>query len=178
VHGVTAAMKGNLKATNGATWLAGFSIVLATLSLGAAFYQNYIYTQLIRVVQSNVARTEYNRACRDLIEAYFQVKLKVGLIARTAEREGRRNGGAADAMLEVEAANAISRFAALGTYLANFQNEDTRYQYTQLSWTLEKILPLAPNTAASELAKLFEPADKLFAAMNDDCVRTARVAPL
>jgi hypothetical protein len=171
-------MKANLKATNGATWLAGFSILLATLSLGAAFYQNYIYTQLIRVVQSNVARTEYNRACRDLIEAYFQVKLKVGLIARTAEREGGRNSGGADAMLEVEAANAISRFAALGTYLANFQSEDTRYQYTQLSWTLEKILPLARNTAASELGKLFESADKLFAAMNDDCVRTARVAPL
>ena len=69
-------------------------------------------------------------------------------------------------------------FAALGTYLANFQNEDTRYQYTQLSWTLEKILPLARNTATAELAKLFEPADKLFAAMNDDCVRTAKAAPL
>jgi hypothetical protein len=174
----TATMKAILKGNAGATWLAAFSVLLATLSLGAAFYQNFIYTQLIRVVQSNVARTEYNRACRDLIESYFQVKLKLGLIARAAEREGARNGAGADAMLEVEAANAISRFAALGTYLANFQNEDTRYQYTQLSWTLEKILPLARNTAASELAKLFEPADKLFAAMNEDCVRTAKVAPL
>jgi hypothetical protein len=167
-----------LKASNGATWLAGFSILLATLSLGAAFYQNYIYTQLIRVVQSNVARAEYNRACRDLIEAYFQVKLKVGLIARASERERAPNGAAAESMLEVEAANAISRFAALGTYLANFQSEDTRYQYTQLSWTLEKILPLARNTPSPELVRLFEPADKLFAAMNDDCVRTAKAAPL
>jgi 5'-deoxynucleotidase YfbR-like HD superfamily hydrolase len=171
-------MKGIAKATSGATLLAGFSMLLATLSLGAAFYQNYIYTQLIRVVQSNVSRAEYNRACRDLIEAYFQAKLRMGLIARAAERERPSNGAAAETMLEVEAANAVSRFAALGTYLANFQNEDTRYQYTQLSWTLEKTLPLARNTVPAELAKLLEPADKLFAAMNEDCVRTAKVAPL
>jgi hypothetical protein len=171
-------MKGTIKDINGAALLAGFSILLATLSLGAAFYQNYIYTQLLRVVQTNVARAEYNRACRDLIEAYFQVKLKVALIARAVERERSQDSASAESMLEVEAANAISRFAALGTYLANFQNEDTRYQYTQLSWTLEKILPLARNTASAELTKLFEPADKLFAAMNDDCVRTAKAAPL
>jgi 5'-deoxynucleotidase YfbR-like HD superfamily hydrolase len=165
---------------NGTTLLAGFSMLLAIMSLAAAFYQNYIQTKYVEAIQRNVSRAEYNRACRDLIEAYFQVKLKVGLIARAAERERAPNGAGAGAesMLEVEAANAISRFAALGTYLANFQNEDTRYQYTQLSWTLEKVLPLARNTAQVELAKLFEPADKLFAAMNDDCVRTAKAAPL
>src|SRR5262245_39522642 len=157
-------MKG-INSANGTTLLAGVSMLLAVLSLGAAFYQNYVYTQLLRVVQTNVARAEYNRACRDLIEAYFQVKLKVGLIARSVERERTPDSAGAESMLEVEGANAVSRFAALGTYLANFQNEDTRYQYTQLSWTLEKILPLARHTASPELAKLFEPADKLFAGM-------------
>jgi len=170
-------MKG-INTANGTTLLAGVSMLLAVLSLGAAFYQNYNYTQMIRVVQSNVGRAEYNRACRDLIEAYFQVKLKVALIARAVERDRSHDSASAESVLEVEAANAVSRFAALGTYLANFQNEDTRYQYTQLSWALEKILPLARNTASAELPKLFEPADKLFAAMNDDCVRTARAAPL
>jgi 5'-deoxynucleotidase YfbR-like HD superfamily hydrolase len=171
-------MSMNKVALNGATLLACFSMLLAIMSLGAAFYQNYIQTKYVEAIQRNVSRAEYNRACRDLIEAYFQVKLKLGLIARAAERERLPNGAGAETMLEVEAANAVSRFAALGTYLANFQNEDTRYQYTQLSWTLEKILPLARNTAPAELAKLFEPADKLFAAMNDDCVRTAKAAPL
>src|SRR5688572_14191331 len=169
-------MKGLLKINNSSTLIAAFSMLLATMSLGAAFYQNYIYTQLIQVVQRNVARGEYIRSCKEVIEAYFQIKLKVALIARNAERTA--NGGAAEGMLDVEAANAISRFAALGTYLANFQNEDTRYQYTQLSWTLEKILATARNTPPGDLEKLFEPADKLFASMNEDCVRTAKAAPL
>ena len=80
--------------------------------------------------------------------------------------------------MELEAATAVSRVGALGTYLANFQNEDVRYQYTQLTWTLEKILAEARTTPPGEIDKLFEPADKLFSAMNDDCVRLAKVAPL
>ena len=170
-------MKAPIKINSSSTLLAGFSILLATMSLAAAFYQNYIYTRQLDILQKNVARGEYIRTCKEIIDAFFQVKLKVGLIARMAERE-RANGGTAESMLEVEAANSISRFAALGTYLANFQNEDTRYQYTQLSWTLEKVLIAAPHTAPGDLGKLFEPADKLFTTMNDDCVRTARAAPL
>jgi hypothetical protein len=171
-------MKGIPKVVNSSALLAGFSILLATMSLAAAFYQNYIYTRQLDILQKNVARAEYNRACRDIIETYFQAKLKVGLIARAAERERAVNASLAESMFEVEAANAISRFAALGTYLANFQNEDTRFQYTQLSWTLEKILTAAPHTPPSDLGKAFEPADRLFATLNDDCVRTAKAAPL
>jgi hypothetical protein len=170
-------MKGIIKA-NGSTLLAGFSLLLATMSLAAAFYQNYIYTQLINITQRNVTRAEYIRTCKEVIDAYFQVKLKSGLIARAAERERAPNANGSAGMLELDAANAVSRFAALGTYLANFQNEDKRVEYTQLSWTLEKILMAAPNTPPGEVSKLFEPADKLFATMNDDCVRTAKSAPL
>jgi hypothetical protein len=169
-------MKGIIKA-NGSTLIAGFSILLATMSLAAAFYQNYIYTQLIDIVQRNVTRAEYIRSCKEVIDAYFQVKLKTGMIARVAETRAPNANGAAG-MLELDAANAVSRFAALGTYLANFQNEDKRVEYTQLSRTLEKILAAAPNTPPAEMVKLFEPADKLFAEMNADCVRTAKSAPL
>jgi hypothetical protein len=171
-------MKGLIKINSSSTLLAGFSILLAMMSLAAAFYQNYIYTRQLEILQKNVSRGEYIRTCKEIIDAYFQVKLKVGLIARMAERERGGNGAAAESMIEADTANAISRFAALGTYLANFQNEDTRFQYTQLSWALEKILTAAPHTPPSDLGKLFEPADKLFATMNDDCVRTARAAPL
>lgn len=171
-------MRGIIKGSNSSALLAAFSILLATMSLAAAFYQNYIYTQLIDVVQRNVTRAEYIRTCKEVIDAYFQTKLKAGMIARTAERERPPNANGTASMLELDAANAVSRFAALGTYLANFQNEDKRVEYTQLSWTLEKILVAAPNTPSGEVSKLFEPADKLFATMNDDCVRTAKSAPL
>ena len=155
------------------------------MSVGAAVYQNYIYTQQlniftqqIEVLQRNVSRGEYIRTCKEVIDAYFQVKLKVGVIARAAARERTANAAMADTMMELEAATAVSRVGALGTYLANFQNEDIRYQYTQLTWTLEKHSATARTTPPAELDKLFEPADALFSAMNDDCVKTAKAAPL
>ena len=165
--------------------LALLSIFLAMMSVGAAVYQNYIYTrqlniftQQIEVLQRNVSRGEFIRSCKEVIDAYFQVKLKIGMIARAAARERNDNATMADTMMELEAATSVSRVGALGTYLANFQNEDTRYQYTQLTWTLEKILMAARTTPPGEIDKLFAPADALFSKMNDDCVRLAKVAPL
>jgi hypothetical protein len=164
--------------------LALLSIFLAMMSVGAAVYQNYIYTrqlniftQQIEILQRNVSRGEFIRSCEEVIDAYFQVKLKVGVIARARERERAANA-MADTMMELEAATSVSRVGALGTYLANFQDEDTRYQYTQLTLTLEKILVTARATPPGEVDKLFEPADALFSKMNDDCVRLAKVGAL
>lgn len=155
--------------------LATCSIFVAGLSLAAAFYQNYIQTKYVEAIQRNVSRGEYNRACRDIIEAYFQVKLRVGLIVS-------EQAGAMDAMkagvFEIEAANAASRVGAFGTYLANFQDEDTRYQYTLLTLELQRIVLTARQGAERDLGKLFEKADALFAKLNDDCVKTAKAAPL
>ena len=44
-------------------------MVLALLSVCAALYQNYIQTRYVDAIQRNVSRAEYNRACRDIIEA-------------------------------------------------------------------------------------------------------------
>ena len=86
--------------------------------------------------------------------------------------EPAANGPDADKR-EVEAKNAVSHFAALGTYLANLENEDARVRYTHLSWALEKVIAEARTTQPQDVAKLFGPADDLFAGMNEDCVRVA-----
>ena len=93
-----------------------------------------------------------------------------------SERAG--SAGAMPAMFEIEAANAVSRIGAYGTYLANFQNEDIRYRYTQLSWELQRLVLAARESAERDLEKLFAKADALFASLNDDCVKTAKAAPL
>jgi len=151
--------------------LALLSIGLAAATVSTALYQNYIYTRLLDTMQRNVSRTEYSRACRDVIEAYFQVKLRVGLILR--EHAGAPG---APGMMEIEAANAVSRVGAYGTYLANFQNEDVRYQYTQLTFELQRIVLGARGEP--DLGKLFAKADEMFTRMNDDCVKNAKAAPL
>ena len=84
--------------------LALLSIFLAMMSVGAAFYQNYIYTRQLEAIQRNVSRGEYIRTCKEVIDAYFQVKLKVGVIARAGERERAINISMADTMMELDAA--------------------------------------------------------------------------
>ena len=74
----------------------------------------------------------------------------------------------------IDAASAVSKFAALGTYLANLRDEPTRQQYTRLSGELDKAVRDAAKTSPAEVNKLFEPADRLFSDMNNDCVKTAQ----
>ena len=104
-----------------------------------------------------------------MIEAYFQVKLRVGLMLSERALPGT---------MEIEAGNAVSRVGAYGTYLANFRNEDVRYQYTQLTLELQRIVLSARSGGERDIDKLFARADELFARMNDDCVQTAKAAPL
>jgi flavin-binding protein dodecin len=167
-----------------------FSFAIAAISLGVAFYQSYLNTKVVDTFERDAARRAYIQTCKEIIEVYFQVKLKVGLILVDAARAQAANGSAhANMMVDVEASNTVARFGALGTFLANFQNEDIRYRYTMLTWELAKIVKTArqtPPAAAENLVErasgtadnLFEKADELFAGMNDDCVKLARAAPL
>ena len=156
--------------------LALLSIVLALMSVSAALYQNYIYTQQLDAIQRNVTRGEYIRACRDVIETYFNIKLQVGFI--TMERAAEPSAQTSRRMHTMEGANVVSRFGALGTYLANFQNEDVRYRYTMLTRELSRIVLAAPQSSETDVDKLFAKADEMFATMNDDCVKSAKAVPL
>ena len=75
-----------------------------------------------------------------------------------------------------DAAAAVARIGALGTYLANLRDDPKRERYTELSRALEKIVADAPRTPAAQREKMFEPADRLFAEMNDDCVKSAKAS--
>ncbi len=50
--------------------LAGYvSLFVAGLSLLTSFYQGYLNTKFVDIVQKNVARGEYMRTCKDIIDA-------------------------------------------------------------------------------------------------------------
>ncbi len=143
------------------------SFFVAALSLVTSFYQGYLNTKFVELIQSSVSRSETARTCKELIDGYFQIKLKAATLAAAAERD---RSPAAIFPFESETANAVSRFAALGTYLANFQGEEKRARYSALSAELGKIPAAARSTAPSGIDKLFEKADGLFNEMNNDCV--------
>jgi len=146
-----------------------FPMFIATLSLVTSIYNGYLNNKFVDIVQNNVTRVEYMKTCKEIIDAYFQVKFRAGLLAASAER-------GASATEQAEAANAVTKFAALGTYLANLRNNEVRGRYTELSQALQKAVLAARQAPSAGIDRLFEPADRIFGEMNDDCVRSAKAA--
>ena len=146
-----------------------FPMFIATLSLLTSVYNGYLNSKFVDIIQRNVSRTEYMRTCKEIIDAYFQVKFRAGVIA---------NGGATASAAQTDGGNAVAKFAALGTYLANLRDDMIRQRYSELSGQLSKVVGEASRTPAGQLDKAFAPADRIFADLNDDCVRSAKAAPL
>ena len=148
--------------------LTHLSMVIGLASFGAAMFQGYINSRNLEVVQRDIARREHIRACKEVIEVFFEAKLRVGRLADQA-----KSGAPADAF---DAALIVSRFGAIGTYLANFQGEDARYQYTLLTWELQRLVEVAKAGGASPDNAFFKTADEKFAIMNADCVRSSQLS--
>ena len=150
-----------------------FPMFIATLSLITSIYNGYLNNKFVELIQRNLGRAEYMRTCKETIDAYFQIKFKAGLLSAVGERE--RAGAAQSAAGEqIDAAAAVNKFAALGTYLANLRDEAIRVRYTELVRALEKAVAEARRTPPGELDRLFEGADRIFAELNNDCVKSAK----
>ncbi len=155
-----------------------FPMFIATLSLLTAIFNGYLNARFVDIIQRNVGRAEYMRTCKDIIDAYFQVKARANLIRAGATARVEAGGRALPSPAQADGISAVSRFAALGTYLANLQTgAATRAEYTALTRELEKAIERA-GAPDADLATLFAPADKLFAKLNDDCIRAAQAAPM
>jgi hypothetical protein len=162
-----------------------FPMFIAALSLITSIYNGYLNDKMVGIIQNNLRSSEYLRTCKEIIDSYFQVKLQA---KHVAEHAGRAKAGTAtgtataanagpnggSGSVQVDAANAVSKFAALGTYLANLSEESVREPYTHLSWELEKVIAESETTPLSDVNKLFERADDMFATMNENCVKTAK----
>lgn len=153
-----------------------FPMFIATLSLVTSIYNGYLNGLFVDLIQRNVGRAEYMRTCKDVIDAYFQVKFRASVVSRN--REHASAGSAAMTSDQIEAANAVARMGALGTYLANLRDESVRARYTELSRALEKAVNDARQATPAALETLFEPADRIFADLNSDCVKSALDKPL
>jgi hypothetical protein len=152
-----------------------FPMFIAALSLATSLFNGYLNNKFVDLIQHNVERVEYLKTCKEIIDGYFQVKFRAGVISANAERAGAGGNSAVAASADqIEAANAVNKFGALGTYLANLRDDSTRERYTLLTGEIEKSVAQAARTPRGEVDKLFAAADGMFAAMNDDCVKTAK----
>jgi hypothetical protein len=140
-----------------------FPMFIATLSVLSSIYQGYLFAHSNDIIQRNVARGQYLQTCREIIDTYFQFKLAV-------TRQANDHGNASTP----GAGHLVGKFGALGTYLANFQDENIRVRYTALTQELAAIAAEG-SVAGGDVAGRFAKADDLFGQMNDDCVRLAQV---
>lgn len=144
-----------------------FPMFIATLSLCTAIFNGYLNSKFLDFIERNTGRVEYMRTCKDIIDAYFQIKFRAGVIsadaaAGSAPRDDR------------DGTNAVNKFAALGTYLANLRDDTVRKQYTELTAELGKAMTNAKRVPPAEVGSLFTTADRMFEGLNNDCVKSAR----
>ena len=76
-----------------------FPMFIAVLSLVTSIYNGYLNGKFVDIIQRNFGRTEYLRTCKEIIDAYFQVKFRAGLVerklrARPREWSNGASGGA------------------------------------------------------------------------------------
>ncbi|MSO68304.1 MAG: hypothetical protein EXQ82_11035 [Pseudolabrys sp.] len=57
-----------------------FSMFIAALSLFTSIYNGYLHSKFVNFIQRNAGRTEYLRICKEIIDGYFQVKMRIGMI--------------------------------------------------------------------------------------------------
>ena len=160
--------------------LAYFPMFIATLSLVTSIYNGYLNNRFVDLIENNVARLEYMRTCKEIIDAYFLVKVRTTALSdRTVDDRGVPASPATIASgAPLAAAEAVAKFGALGTYLANLRDESIRERYTALTTTLEKAAAAARTAPPQAIAKLLESADRDFSVLNDDCVKSAKAQRL
>jgi hypothetical protein len=157
------------------TLMTYFPMFIAILSLFTSIFNGYLNLLFVNLIERNIPRTEYMRTCKEVIDAYFQVKLRATVISRNRGKIGGGGGMTAD---QIEGANAVAKMGSLGTYLANLRNETIRGKYTEMNIALAKAVNAAATTPPEELDKLFAPADAIFADLNADCVKSALDKPM
>jgi len=65
-----------------------FPMFIATLSLLTSVYNGYLNNKFVEIIQRNLGRAEAMRTCKEIIDAYFQVKFRAGLVLPVcAQRE-------------------------------------------------------------------------------------------
>jgi hypothetical protein len=147
-------------------WFVILPLFIAVLSLGSSIFQSLNYARSIDSAQRNVLRAESLRTCRDIIEVFFQLRLR-------AEEANRMQEAASATMLSEMKALAY-KFGAFGTFLANFQDEAVRVRYTELAWELQAIAENAGKLGKPDFDKRFAVADERFGKLNEDCVKAAQ----
>lgn len=144
------------------------SLFVAALSLATAMYQGYLNTQSVGVFSRDVTHRETMRSCREAVEYFMEAELRIMRLAR-ASRQTYDEKEIAE--MAFEARRTVARFAAVATYLANFNEGKLREAYTAITRDLETLIENARAGAPSDTSAVHAK----FNILNENCV--ASVTP-
>ena len=146
-----------------------FPMFIATLSLLTSIYNGYLNSKFVDVIQNNVGRIEYMRTCKEVLDAYFQLKFKAGQL--------QQSGISSPSSAIADGGLAVAKFGALSTYLVNLRDETVRDSYTQFTRKLERTITAAPALSAEQFKTEIAALDQSFTTLNNDCVTFSKSAP-
>ncbi len=144
------------------------SIFVAALSLCTAMYQGYLNTQAVGVFSRDVTHRETMRSCREAVEYFMEAELR---IRRLASANRSIYGEKEISELAFDARRTVMRFAAVATYLANFNAAKLREPYTAITRDLETLVTSAQSGGPADTGAV----ETKFYALNENCV--ASVTP-
>ena len=154
-----------------------FPMFIATLSLVTSIFNGYLNARFVDLIQRNLSRIDYMRTCKEMIDAYFQVKFRATVISRMRAQRGRRR--TAMTAEQIEGANAVAKIGALGTYLANLRDETIRaalhgheHRARQGRQAMRQTRHPKSSTSCSRRPT------RIFADLNADCVKSALDRPM
>lgn len=156
-----------------ATWII---TAIAVLSLGVMTYQTYVFQRGIAAMENNAARGQFVVACRDSIGSYYDARQKISVLMPAADRGNVAGASRVTEYNRLEAQASIAKLSSIVSYLASFQDPGTRVRYTELTRSLNGVMDVARTTPLTDIDRVFSPADKLFAGMNEDCARLSQSA--
>ncbi len=144
------------------------SLFVAALSLCTAMYQGYLNTRAVNVFSQDVMYRETMRACHEAVHFFMEARLRINRVA--AARDAGDKERIEDFVFEAN--RTVARFAAVATYLANFNEESRRERYTDLARKLEALVKSAQEKgkAGADLSHV----DEKFYRLNRDCVSSVR----
>jgi hypothetical protein len=145
------------------------SLFVAALSLCTAMYQGYLNTQAVGVFSRDVTHRETMRSCREAVEYFMEAELRIERLAKL-DRSIYSSKEIAD--MAFDAHRTVSRFAAVATYLANFNAARLREPYTLLARELDSLIDIAQAGKPADTA----PVEAKFYQLNENCVASATPA--
>src|SRR5436853_3947527 len=81
-----------------------FPMFIAVLSLCTSIYNGYLNNKFVDLIQNNTARVEYLRTCKEIIDSYFQVKFRAGIIASAPHTDAAPASGLSPEQVQGELA--------------------------------------------------------------------------